>query len=318
MRRSFRLKILLVGIAALLAPAAVHMAAQGKKPPPLPTTPPPPGYIDPRYPPKEDPNYKAPRTAFGDPSFEGMWQQASSLSNYSLEDPEGARDEHVRIGGQRPAIGRPIIDPPDGMLPYQPWAREYATFLDAQHKKPAKPEYLDPVARGFQDGLPRAIWGGFQIQQFLGYLVMTHPYDHQWRVIHLDGRPHIGKTFKLWMGDSVGHWEGPNSLVVDVTNNTDQVFIDLIGTFHSDQMHLVERWTLGAPDHLTYIATIEDPSVYTQPWKLRVDLTRTKVDEQWESAVWEGNKLGWLPVEFWGDAKKADIDPVTGEQLHIK
>ena len=83
--------LLVVGAAVVMTPAAVRIAAQApsrKGVPPPPVTPPPPGYIDPRNPPKEDPNYRAPRTAFGDPSFEGTWQSASSLSNYSLEDPE--------------------------------------------------------------------------------------------------------------------------------------------------------------------------------------------------------------------------------------
>ena len=64
------------------------------------------------------------------------------------------------------------------------------------------------------------------------------------------------------------------------------------------------RWTPTAPDHIVYIVTVEDPNVYARPWKLRVDYRRQKVDEQWENAVWEGNKLGGLPQEFWGAAKK--------------
>jgi hypothetical protein len=122
-------------------------------------------------------------------------------------------------------------------------------------------------------------------------------------VIPLDARPHVGSDIKLWMGDSRGHWEG-NTLVVDVTNNNDQTWFAIVGSFHSDALHMTERWTQTAPDHIVYIVTMEDPKVYTRPWKLRVDFRRQPVDEQWENAVWEGNMLGGLPQDFWGAAKK--------------
>jgi hypothetical protein len=122
-------------------------------------------------------------------------------------------------------------------------------------------------------------------------------------VVPLDNSPHVGEKIKLWMGDSRGRWEG-NTLVVDVANNTDQTWFDIVGSFHSDALHMSERWTLTAPDHLAYIVTLEDPTVYARPWKLRIDYRRQPVDEMWESAVWEGNKLGGLSQEFWGGAKK--------------
>jgi hypothetical protein len=181
---------------------------------------------------------------------------------------------------------------------------KFADFLHEQHRKPSKPEYLDPVSRGFQEGLPRINYqGAFQIQQLPGTVVITYDYHHTYRVIPLDGRPHPGGDVKLWMGDSRGHWEG-NTLVVDVANNNGQTWFAIVGSFHSDALHLVERWTATAPDHIVYIVTIEDPKVYTRPWKLRVDFRRQKAEEQWENAVWEGNMLGGLPQEFWGAAKK--------------
>ena len=290
---------MLAGI--IMSTTAVRIAAQG---PPPPKNPPPPGWIDPRNPPKEDPNWSSVRTADGQPSIEGQWAQASDIITYSIEDPEAERAEHIAISGQRAMIGRPIVDPPDGKIPYQPWAITFAAFLHEQHRNPSKPQYLDPVSRGFQDGVPRINYqGALQIQQFPGNVVITYDYHHSFRVIPLDGRPHVGGDIKLWMGDSRGHWE-KNTLVVDVTNNTDQTWFDIVGAFHSDTLHMVERWTATAPDHIVYIVTIDDPKVYTQPWKLRVDFRRQKAEEQWESAVWEGNMLGGLPQEFWGAAKK--------------
>ena len=120
-------------------------------------------------------------------------------------------------------------------------------------------------------------------------VLFTYDYHHTYRVIPLDGRPHVGKGIKLWMGDSRGHWEG-NTLVVDVANNNDQTWLQIVGGFHSDAFHVVERWTLSAPDHIVYLATVDDAKVYSRPWTLRVDMRRQKVEEQWESAIWEGNK----------------------------
>jgi len=277
----------LIAIVAIVA--AVRLAAQQAPPPPK--NPPPAGWIDPRNPPKEDPNWKPPRTADGQPSLEGQWNQASDIITYSIEDPEAERAEHIAISGQRPMIGRPIVDPPDGKMPYQPWAAKYHEFLHEQHTQPSKPEYLDPVSRGFQEGLPRINYQGqFQIHQFAGTVLINYDYHHSYRVIPLDGRPHINSDIKLWMGDSRGHWDG-NTLVVDVTNNNDQTWFEIVGAFHSDALHVVERWTPTAPDHIVYIATIEDPRVYTQPWKLRVDFRRLKEEELWENAVWEGNQV---------------------------
>jgi len=98
--------------AAMVSSTAVRLAAQG--PPPPPKAAPPPGWIDPRNPPKEDPNWQPPRTADGQPNIEGQWGQASDIITYSIEDPEAERAGHTAISGQRPMVGRPIIDPIDG------------------------------------------------------------------------------------------------------------------------------------------------------------------------------------------------------------
>jgi hypothetical protein len=291
----------LVLTGTIMSATAARIAAQG---PPPPKNPPPPGWIDPRNPPKEDPNFTPARKADGQPNIEGRWAQASDIITYSIEDPEAERAEHTSISGQRPMIGRPIIDPPDGKIPYQPWAMKFAEFLHEEHRGPSKPQFLDPVSRGFQEGLPRINYqGAFQVQQFPGSVLITYDYHHSFRVIPLDNRPHPSPDVKLWMGDSRGHWEN-NTLVVDVANNNDQTWFAIVGSFHSDALHLVERWSMTAPDHLVYIVTVEDPKVYTRPWKLRVDMRRQPIDEQWENAVWEGNKLGGLSQEFWGAAKK--------------
>ena len=122
-RPSFAAVIASVVAGAMLSAGAARIAAQG--PPPPPKNPPPPGWIDPRNPPKEDPKWQPPRTPDGQPNIQGQWNQASDIITYSIEDPEADRAEHIAISGQRAMVGRPIIEPIDGKIPYQPWAAKY-------------------------------------------------------------------------------------------------------------------------------------------------------------------------------------------------
>jgi hypothetical protein len=80
------------------------------------------------------------------------------------------------------------------------------------------------------------------------------------------------------MGDSRGHWEG-NTLVVDVTNNNDKTWFDIVGDFHSDALHISERYTFVDPDTISYQATFEDPKVYTRPFKMALTFGRNVRDE---------------------------------------
>ena len=231
-----------------------------------------------------------PKTQDGQPDIQGFWGQRSDITTYSIQAGAIDREEHTRIGGQSPQKGRPVIDPPSGVIPYQPWAAEKAQLHHAQHRQPSKPEYFDPVSRCFEEGVPRMNYqGNMRVLQFPNQIVILHEFNHHYRVIYLDGRPHVGDTLKLWMGDSRGRWEG-NTLVVDVTNHNDKTWFDIVGSFHSDAMRVTERWTFTGPDRIDYVATIDDPKVFTQPWKLRVQIGRNKPEEQWESAICEGNK----------------------------
>ena len=100
-----------------------------------------------------------------------------------------------------------------------------------------------------------------------------YEFAHALRNIPLDGSPHPDGLPDTWMGDSRGHWEG-DTLVVDVKNFNDQTWFDHAGNFHSDALHVVERYTLTGPDHIQYEATIEDPKVFTKPWKISMPLYR--------------------------------------------
>ena len=203
-----------------------------------------------------------PRTPDGQPDIQGFWVNKSGNNSYDVEDgfPEF---QNARIPWRRV-----IVDPPDGKFPYQPWARAQRQEVYDHHADLTKWEYVDPHTRCFLSGVPRVFWQTeFQIVQPPGYVVILQEFNHGSRVIPLDGRPHVGKNIELWMGDSRGRWEG-NTLVVEVSNNNDKTWFDLVGDFHSEALRIVERYTFVDPDTINYEATFEDPKVYTRPVKM--------------------------------------------------
>jgi hypothetical protein len=111
-----------------------------------------------------------------------------------------------------------IIDPPDGRIPYQPWALARQVRQETDLLSPTSPEHYDPQAQCLS-GLPRLHYyvSNYQIVQSPGFIVFLWEITHMYRVIRLDDAPHVGPAIKLWMGDGIGRWEG-NTLVVDTTN----------------------------------------------------------------------------------------------------
>ncbi len=177
---------------------------------------------------------------------------------------------------------RVIVDPPDGRIPYRPDAvpRERENF--------ANRATADPEARCFQPGVPRATYlpSPFQIFQNNRAVYIVYQDVHAYRIIYLNGTPH-NDGLGYAMGDSRGHWEG-NTLVADVTSFSDTTWLDASGNYHSDQLHVVERYTRASRDTLMYEATIEDPKVFTQPWKIRMPLRLQKGIQILEDECEEG------------------------------
>jgi len=121
-----------------------------------------------------------------------------------------------------------------------------------------------------------AIYGNsYHIHQSPGFVTITYEMVHDTRIIPLDGRPHVGKNIRQYLGDARGHWEG-NTLVVETVNflgNTTGAGGNGNGTGTSEALRLTERFTRVAGDVLNYEATIDDPKTYTRPWKLLLPLT---------------------------------------------
>jgi hypothetical protein len=121
-------------------------------------------------------------------------------------------------------------------------------------------------------GLPRVYLHPFpmEIVQTPGEVVILFEYDSLRHPIFTDGRKHDETLGPLWMGDSIGHWDG-NTLVADTVNFNDKTWVDRVGHPHSDQLHVVERIRRVDHNHLTDDITIEDPKAYSKPWTAHLD-----------------------------------------------
>ena len=243
-----------------------------------------------------------PRTPDGQPDIQGTWEGGPRSTNAGHSFEEGCCEpEHNRMQNRAAEnIGlrqQVIIDPPNGLIPFQPWAaakrREHLVNLQA----PTEVQHIEPEDRCSVQGVPRSnLRGPIQILQRPGQVVMLYEWVHAYRVIPVDGRPHAPKGAATWQGDSRGRWEG-NTLVVEATNfrvdpvgYNKQPWLDSHGTFYSDALRVVERWTPVNANTMDYEATIEDRNVFTQPWKVAFDIVRNRQKnfELIEEACWEG------------------------------
>ncbi len=239
------------------------------------------------------PAWNPPRTPDGQPDMQGNWSQRGlSILSFGLE--EGPSAEHQKMAGQIRQTNRPnaVVDPPDGKLPYQPWAAAQRDAVRDNHTNLTKRNQVDPQDRCFLNGATRFFSvGTFQFLQTPGQVVMLSTFAHTFRIIRLDAGPPVGERVKLWQGDSRGRWEG-NTLVVTTTNHNDKTWFDKVGSFHSDQLKVVERFTLVSPTMIEYRATIDDPKVFTRPWTIGFNLTKDADEHMIEEACYEGDLFG--------------------------
>ena len=200
-----------------------------------------------------------PRTADGKPDFSGIWQTLSP-ADYDLEPHAGRTDAPP---------GRGVVE--GDVIPYHPWA------LEQRKKNFLARAAADPRTRCFSLGTPRGIYypEPFQIFQRPRDVTILHQFGHSVRTIHTNGTEHPDGPLDFWAGDSRGRWDG-DTLVVDVRHFNDETWLDRAGNFHSDALHIVERWTLIDANTIDYTATLEDPKVFTRSWSLSVQLHRVR------------------------------------------
>jgi hypothetical protein len=273
-----------------------------------------------------DAPFKAARTPDGRPNLNGVWQALNS-ANFDIQAHEArpalalmpaaprtgvaglARATHVEL--PTPAVrafgavggvpaGEGVVEGDE--IPYQDWA--------AAKRKENAEHWLerDPEIKCYMPGVPRATYMPypFQILQGTNKIVLAYEFAGATRTIHLD---EVGDSpAPTWMGWSRGRWDG-DTLVVEVTDFNEETWFDRAGNFHSDQLHVTERYTPVSANHLMYEATIEDPKVFTRPWKIRMPLYRRL----------EPNKklLEYKCVEFVEEMMYGQlgiIDPATGQR----
>jgi len=269
------------------------------------------------------------RTA-GQPDIEGYWSSATITSlerppalagKEFLTDEEAAKLEQQ---ARTPSSGPPregdvgtelwidrgtkvvsthqtslVVEPSDGRVPLTK-AAEAKRDYNRAHETDSY-EYMSVWDRCITRGVPAGMFpaghnNAYQIIQTTGQVVIVSEMIHDARVIPLDGSPHPPANVRLWNGDSRGHWEG-NTLVVDTTNfnnkgsiATSAVQGRLRGIPQSEALHVVERFTRTDAATLNYEVTIDDPPMYTQPWKVAIPLAREENYRMFEYACHEGNE----------------------------
>ena len=225
----------------------------------------------PAEPPEEvvaaDPDvYVVPKTPDGDPDYNGIWQALGS-AHWDLED-HAARQGPAPLLGALGAIpaGRSVVE--GGAIPYQDWA------LAKRAENRADWVRLDPAVKCFMPGIPRATYMPFPFQFVQGKdaILAAYEFTSSSRVIHLD-RAGTEAELPAWMGYSLGRFED-DALVVDVSAQVPDTWFDSSGNFHSDALAVEERYLRTGPDTLWYEATIDDPNVFTRPWKIAMPLYR--------------------------------------------
>ena len=194
----------------------------------------------------------------GKPDFSGIWQ-TTSAADYGLEPHANRKDAPPSAGV---VAGKQI--------PYLPAA------LAQREKNFADREIKDPSLKGWTLGTPRGIYypEPFQIFQRPSDLTLVFQFGHSVRTIYTNGSRHRGgEPQEYWLGDSRAHWEG-DTLVVDVTDFSDETWLDRAGNFHSAALHVVERWKYLDANTIAYQATLDDPQVFSKSWTIDVVLYR--------------------------------------------
>ena len=263
----------------------------------------------------QEQTWTPPRTPDGQPDLQGIWTNYTSTP---FEVPDKS-DTPAFYAGDLDGTGRGtgpgafltdssdrqltkrrslVVDPPNGRVPIMEWAEERRNYKlahiqdDWEHHTP----WERCITRGVPGGLfPTGYGAGYQILQSPGYVAIVYEMIHEARIIPLDGRPHLGPSFRLWNGDSRGHWEG-NTLVVDITGYNDKGTVATnVATQRvraipqSEALHVVERFTRVDENTINYDVVVDDPRVFTSPWKVAMPLNREPDYQLFEYACHEGN-----------------------------
>jgi hypothetical protein len=223
------------------------------------------------------------------------WELRSPLHWFENHDPKNSRAWLV-------------VDPPDGKIPPQTDAARARAAARAQARRGRgeadsyedRSLYDRCISRGLPGSMMPAIYGNsYEIVQGPGFVAIQYEMVNETRVIPLDpfgklrvdgersrtidGRAHVGRAIRSYMGDARGHFEG-DTLVVETTNFSDK--IPYRGS--SQDLRLVERFTWVSPSTVEWSVTFDDPATWVRPWTFAMNLTRTN-ERPFEYACHEGN-----------------------------
>ena len=192
-----------------------------------------------------------------------------------------------------------VVDPPNGRVPTRPSAEEKRDYNRARQGDSY--EYMSVWDRCISRGVPGSIFpagynNAYRILQTPHHVAILYEMIHDARIIPLRSGGHVDEEIRLWMGDSRGRWEG-DTLVVEVRNFTDKGWIAsnsasrrIKGIPQTEDLLVVERFRRVSADTIEYEVTVEDPPIYTRPWKIAMPLTRDPGYDLYEYACHEGNR----------------------------
>ena len=213
------------------------------------------------------PPYRPPRTPDGVPDLQGDWGEPGGAGGDDIE-------EHEYVDSTTPPQESFVADPPDGKIPYTPWAlakqqEHRAGLARGWPGETGQRLHADPASFCFTTIGPRGS-GGVEIIQRPGSVIMIAPNKH--RVIPTDGRPHSKNPDPTFNGESIGHWEG-DTLVVDTIAIDERMRNISVGRSgdanawtHSKEERVIERFTRNSKNYLTYQLTVIDPVVLEKPF----------------------------------------------------
>ena len=213
----------------------------------------------------------APVVSSDPPDLSGIWQTMNTAS-WNLEGHIASKMPVTNILGALGGIpaGMSVVE--GGEIPYLPEA------LEKRDQNRSDWTNLDPVAKCYIPGVPRSTYmpWPFQILQTDTEIFIAYEFGSNSRTIFMD-RPGTEAPLPSWMGYSLGHWED-ETLVVNVTKQVPDTWLDASGNYHGADLVVEERYTLVDENRIQYEATIDDPDVFSRPWTIKIPLYRRMED----------------------------------------
>jgi hypothetical protein len=255
--------------------------------------------------------YRAPRAEGGHPDLNGVWQ-VNNEANFDLQPHVARPGLALRPGPYGPVPAKEVLAlgsigavPPGmgavdgGEIPYLPAA--------LAQKKKNQDSWLtsDPEIKCYLPGVPRATYMPYPFQIFQNATQIFFAYEYAGAVRDVFLKDPGPPPVDSWMGQSVGHWEG-ETLVVDVTGMSDSTWFDRAGDFHSDKLHVVERYTRTGLNEISYEATITDPDTFSRPWKISMPLYRR---QEKNAQIMDFKCAEFVEELMYGKYRKKPLDP---------